>query len=61
MSVERDCGDDDASGPFCRHWSDPADCVMACARCGHLCCEHDVSSPGECLEAGCTCERWSEA
>lgn len=44
------------SGPFCRHWSDPADCEIVCANCGHRCGQHEDS---ECSE--CNCEEWKES
>ena len=48
------------SGPFCRHWGDPADCDDLCV-CGHKCCEHaqpDGSFPTEC--SMCDCSEWRE-
>jgi hypothetical protein len=45
------------SGPFCRHWSDPADCDEVCARCGHPCRQH-CGDDGSCDETGCTCQEW---
>ena len=42
------------SGPFCRHWSDPADCDQLCV-CGHKCCQHRGD---ECQE--CDCEQFKE-
>ncbi len=47
------------TGPFCRHFSDPCDCEIRCATCGHRCTEHYVGDPGECME--CDCEEWTEA
>ena len=61
------------SGPFCRHWGDPADCDEKCATCGHECCEHDQSGDGEPSECNhftnneetnepidCECENYTE-
>ena len=49
------------SGPFCWHWSDPADCDEKCARagCGHGCGQH-AADDGEagCFE--CDCPAWFE-
>lgn len=53
-----DCDYD--SGPFCRHWGDPADCEEVCV-CGHSCTEHEFAEPGACLVVGCECQRWREA
>ena len=49
-------GDRD-SGPFCKHWSHPADCDERCI-CGHLCGRHFC---GEyCKEEGCDCEQFRD-
>jgi hypothetical protein len=48
------------TGPFCRHWSDPADCDIKCATCGHDCHRHEFEKPGECFEDGCECKEWKE-
>jgi hypothetical protein len=48
------------SGPFCRHWSDPADCDILCATCGHKCHQHEFEAPGACMMDGCACEAWNE-
>ena len=47
------------SGPFCRHWHDPADCDVKCVRCGHACMEHSFDEPYYCDE--CDCKGWEEA
>jgi len=46
------------SGPFCRHWSDPADCDVKCKRCGHRCCRH--WNDDGCEEDDCNCIGWLE-
>ena len=51
------------SGPFCRHWGDPADCDAKCANCGHICRVHEFESPGECVDGrdgDCDCKEWKE-
>ena len=48
------------SGPFCRHWRDPADCDLACARCGHGCTRHFTGGDTGCDENGCACAAWTE-
>ena len=45
----------DDSGPFCRHWSHPADCDEPCATCGHLCCQHTESGCAAADESACVC------
>jgi len=45
------------TGPFCRHWSDPADCNIECAACGHRCCRHDIDD-NDCMDCGC--KAWVE-
>jgi hypothetical protein len=52
------------TGPFCRHFGDPADCDIECLHCGHPCFAHG-QEPGnaEChfvSDAGvaCTCMEW---
>lgn len=54
--------DDYESGPFCRHWSDPADCDEQCANCEHICREHEFEYPGECAgdNGNCYCEEWED-
>lgn len=49
------------SGPFCRHWSDPADCDKMCAGCGHGCTSHYFGD-GEsaCADSACDCAGWVE-
>lgn len=44
------------SGPFCRHWSDPADCDTLC-KCGHQCCQHSAYTDA-CAE--CDCEEFCD-
>lgn len=49
------------SGPFCRHWVDPVDCEIRCARvnCGHGCTRHGAEDGDfECFD--CDCEAWVE-
>lgn len=45
------------SGPFCRHYHDPSDCDLTCAKCGHRCPDHDYTD-GTCME--CDCPQWEE-
>lgn len=58
MSEDDDSGVYD-SGPFCRHWSDPADCDILCATCGHRCHPDE-----ECYYIGdledCRCPEWKD-
>jgi hypothetical protein len=58
MSDETDC--EAVSGPFCRHYADPADCPEVCARpgCSDPCCEHGRS---ECSRDGCGCPEFVDA
>lgn len=58
MSEEADPFENYETGPFCRHFSDPADCDIKCASCGHRCTQHDFESPGPCDE--CECKAWAE-
>lgn len=52
---------DGGSGPFCRHWSHPADCEHLCV-CGHPCREHrSVDWLLECAADGCQCAGFEEA
>ena len=74
MSVEGGEGDDEIdiepyeeedydTGPFCRHYADPADCDIKCLRCNHECHEHDqdvVSGDGKCNHDSCECHDWLE-
>lgn len=50
------------SGPFCRHWSDPADCDRECTTCKHPCSEH-YGHDDECRHQSggmkCGCEEWT--
>lgn len=56
---ETDWSDYD-SGPFCRHWSDPADCDERCARCNHRCGRHAFGDgDSECMECE-ECLAWVE-
>jgi hypothetical protein len=56
------------SGPYCRHYRDPADCDITCVRCGHPCCLHeqpDGDGDGACrgephADDECPCEAWVE-
>jgi len=58
------------SGPFCRHYGDPADCDILCARCGHRCARHEQGGDdeSECRGApyddppmpDCPCPAWVE-
>ena len=50
-----DCWDGYESGPFCRHWSDPADCEDLCALCSHPCGQHEDDV---CDTDGCDCRQW---
>ena len=45
------------TGPFCRHFSDPADCEITCQACGHVCRNHGYG-PEECDD--CECPSWVE-
>lgn len=45
------------TGPFCIHWSDPADCEEICATCKHWCRAHGL---GECNEGGCKCVKFKD-
>jgi hypothetical protein len=47
------------TGPFCRHWSHPADCDEPCATqdCGHSCTLH---MHGACAEECCPCTEYTE-
>ncbi len=56
--VEGDEIEDYESGPFCRHWGDPADCDEPCARCGHRCSDHPYD--GCCDEDDCSCPDFVE-
>ena len=47
------------SGPFCRHWYDPAECEEKCANCGHRCFSHGYGSDSGCNE--CDCQEWKDA
>ena len=31
---------EDESGPYCRHWDEPSECVRRCAKCGKECRIH---------------------
>lgn len=61
MSEQTDSWEDYESGPFCRHWSDPSDCVIACENCGHRCPEHAYDSGDRaCQVDDCECIAWEE-
>lgn len=47
------------SGPYCRHWSDPSDCEITCANCGHHCQRHSIVEPSNCFD--CKCNKWVES
>lgn len=51
--------EDYESGPFCRHWSDPADCEEVCV-CGHGCIEHAWDGDTLCDVQDCDCLEWRE-
>jgi|GEM_PF-5544248 len=60
---EEDDSEDWQSGPFCRHWSDPADCELCragCANCGHGGEVHALGSEALCEEDGCQCPGWQD-
>lgn len=61
VTLEDDYVDEYDSGPFCRHWSDPADCKELCGRCGHGCIEHAYDDGDRsCNVEGCPCKEWSD-
>lgn len=67
MTDESDDETPPASGPFCRHFGDPADCAVQCASCGHACSDHaqddDDSACCVLLVAtgeDCPCNVWAE-
>ncbi len=46
------------SGPYCRHYYDPADCDELCP-CGHTCSQHTGSwAPDPC--SVCSCQQFGE-
>ena len=50
------------SGPFCRHWSDPADCETCRAGCAHCGCDgsaHWYGAPYLC-ENCADCPGWED-
>jgi hypothetical protein len=47
------------SGPFCRHFHDPADCEEVCI-CGHTCNYHGANPDSGCLVGDCSCAQWEE-
>lgn len=59
MSDDNDDDREYESGPFCRHWGDPADCEEVCGTCGHHCCRHWFSD-GDSSCNDCDCEAWTE-
>lgn len=58
--ADEDAWEDYETGPFCRHWGDPADCAEVCATCGHRCTNHEWEAPGECTVEGCECKEWKD-
>lgn len=58
------------SGPYCRHWRDPGDCDVPCARCNHVCGLHEQGGADDSACRGapyaeppapdCPCEAWVE-
>lgn len=48
------------SGPFCRHWHDPADCEELCATCGHRCAQHGFGDGSDTACSECECVSWGE-
>jgi hypothetical protein len=61
MSEDTQDWSDYETGPFCRHWGDPADCAIECATCGHKCTQHGaMDGMWECNEYDCACEEWKE-
>lgn len=61
MSDDESGWEDYETGPFCRHWSDPADCAEVCQACGHRCGVHDFGDGAatECNEPECDCKEWT--
>lgn len=52
------------SGPYCKHWSDPDDCRVVCATCGHSCCEHPSYGgdwESSCIHDDCLCEQFKDS
>lgn len=61
MSDDEQDWSDDQSGPFCRHFSDPSDCDIKCAACGHRCPDHGYGDGDrECMAPDCQCQEWKE-
>ena len=61
MTTDEDSGESEYnSGPFCRHWSDPADCDETCGCCGHRCVDHAFGDGAEPACSECDCEAWVE-
>lgn len=58
MSVDDD--HEVESGPFCRHYGDPADCDHECQICGHTCSQHVQDDFGYCRVDECECQEWRE-
>ena len=49
------------SGPFCRHYHDPSDCGVRCARCGCPCSMHTESGcAGGKMTLDCPCPGFEE-
>lgn len=60
-----DAWEDYETGPFCRHYGDPADCALVCAACGHECWQHpqverETDYRAGCTECSCSCLGWKE-
>lgn len=61
MSEKEDDVDDGyESGPYCHHWSDPADCTEPCATCGHTCAAHGGEWNEACRKTDCECVAFVE-
>ena len=59
--TEEEHFDEYESGPFCRHWGDPADCDELCANCHHKCSWHQDECNFETQERVlCDCAFWVE-
>jgi hypothetical protein len=59
MSGQDDIDYDYDSGPFCRHWRDPADCNLLCKVCRHFCWQHSWYV-NNCNVEGCSCEEYKD-
>lgn len=58
MAIE-DTDDFADSGPFCIHFSDPSDCLIPCATCGHECVAHS-GGQSDCSRADCECKEFKD-